>query len=62
MNLHGIFPPLTTPFDSKGNVSLDKLGSNIKILNTYDLRGFLVLGSNGEFPFLSFEEKISIVR
>lgn len=61
MNLHGIFSPLTTPFDSKGNVSLDKLGSNIKILNTYDLRGFLVLGSNGEFPFLSFEEKISIV-
>ena len=61
MNLHGIFPPLTTPFDSEGNVSLDKLGSNIKILNTYDLRGFLVLGSNGEFPFLSFEEKISVI-
>ena len=62
MNLKGIFPPLTTPFDSKGNIFSKKLSSNIKILSNYDLRGFLVLGSNGEFPLLNIEEKIGIIE
>ncbi len=62
MNLKGIFPPLTTPFDSKGNIFLEKLSSNIKKISNYDLRGFLVLGSNGEFPLLSIEEKMGIIE
>ena len=62
MNLQGIFPPLTSPFDSNGNIFLEKLSYNINKLNRYDLRGFLVLGSNGEFPLLSMEEKIAIIE
>lgn len=62
MNLKGIFPPLTTPFNAKGEILPEKLKSNIAELSKYNLRGFLVLGSNGEFPLLSFDEKVSIIN
>lgn len=62
MNLKGIFPPLTTPFNAKGQLYPEKLKSNIEELSKYNLLGLLVLGSNGEFPLLSFDEKVSIIN
>ncbi|MEA1897826.1 MAG: dihydrodipicolinate synthase family protein, partial [Bacteroidota bacterium] len=62
MYLKGIIPPLTTPFDSKGNLVPEKLQANIKFLSKYDLSGYLLLGSNGEFVMLSDEEKLEILK
>lgn len=62
MDLKGIIPPLTTPFDSKGNLAPDKLQANIQLYNKFDLSGYLLLGSNGEFVMLSDEEKIEVLR
>jgi len=61
MNLQGIFPPLTTPFNSKDWFFPEKLRFNIDKLSKYKLRGYLVLGSNGEFPLLSFDEKVLVI-
>jgi 4-hydroxy-2-oxoglutarate aldolase len=60
IDLHGIFPPITTPF-SEGKVAYDKLASNVEKWNRSGLKGFVVLGSNGEYVYLSEEEKRRVV-
>jgi 4-hydroxy-2-oxoglutarate aldolase len=65
LDLAGIFPPIPTPFDAEGSVSPSALKRNLEFLNRYELRGTVVLGSNGELVFLDPEEKtktIEIVR
>ena len=61
LDLHGIFPPITTPFIN-GKVAYDKLASNVERWNRTGLKGFVVLGSNGEYVYLSEEEKRRIVE
>jgi 4-hydroxy-2-oxoglutarate aldolase len=56
IDLHGVFPPITTPFIN-GKVAYDKLASNVEKWNRTGLKGFVVLGSNGEYVYLSEEEK-----
>jgi 4-hydroxy-2-oxoglutarate aldolase len=59
LDLHGVFPPITTPFiDAK--VAYDKLASNVEKWSRTGLKGFVVLGSNGEYVYLSEEEKRTV--
>jgi 4-hydroxy-2-oxoglutarate aldolase len=60
LDLHGIFPPIATPFIN-GKVAYDKLAANIAKWNRTGLKGFVVLGSNGEYVYLSDEEKRTVV-
>jgi 4-hydroxy-2-oxoglutarate aldolase len=62
LDLAGIYPPIPTPFDAQGSVSSSGLKKNLEFLNRYQLRGTVVLGSNGEFVFLDPEEKVRIVE
>ena len=57
----GIYPPLPTPFIND-EIAFDKLEENIAAFNKTGLRGYVTLGSNGEFAFLTREEKIQIVK
>jgi 4-hydroxy-2-oxoglutarate aldolase len=50
------------PFGTDGEVARDKLSGNIGGWNQSDLKGYLVLGSTGEFPHLTFEEKIAVLE
>jgi len=61
LDLHGIFPPITTPF-LEGEVAYDRLASNIEKWSVTGLKGFVVLGSNGEYVSLSEEEKRKVVE
>jgi 4-hydroxy-2-oxoglutarate aldolase len=56
MKLHGIFPPLTTPFAPDGSVALDKLRENIAIYNRMPLAGYVVNGSTSESVLLLWDE------
>ena len=60
VSLRGVFPPIPTPFDAKGSVSLPALVENLERWNHYDLAGYVVLGSNGEAVYLTEEEKILV--
>ncbi|MCK5202445.1 MAG: dihydrodipicolinate synthase family protein, partial [Desulfobacterales bacterium] len=60
IDLQGIFPPITTPFIN-GKVAYDKLASNVEKWSRTGLKGFVVLGSNGEYVYLSEEEKRRLV-
>jgi 4-hydroxy-2-oxoglutarate aldolase len=61
IDLNGIFPPITTPFIDD-NVAYDKLASNIEKWGRTGLKGFVVLGSNGEYVSLSEEEKRKVIE
>lgn len=60
IDLHGVFPPITTPFID-GKVAYDKLASNVEKWSPTGLKGFVVLGSNGEYVSLSEEEKRTVI-
>lgn len=57
MKLQGIFPPITTPFDHKGDLYPVKVRHNIEKYNQITLAGYVVCGSTGESVFLTTEEK-----
>ena len=56
MNLHGIFPPLATPFAADGTLALDRLRDNLAIYNRMGLAGYVVNGSTSESVLLTWEE------
>jgi 4-hydroxy-2-oxoglutarate aldolase len=60
ISLKGCFPPIPTPFDTHGKVDHDHLVLNLEKWQSTSLRGFVVLGSNGEAVFLREEEKLEI--
>jgi dihydrodipicolinate synthase/N-acetylneuraminate lyase len=57
MLLHGIFPPITTPFYPDGNVYFKKLESNVERYSRTPVAGIVVLGSTGEAILLSDQER-----
>jgi 4-hydroxy-2-oxoglutarate aldolase len=61
LDLSGVFPPITTPF-LKGKVAYDKLKLNVDKWSKTGIRGVVVLGSNGEYVYLSEEEKKEAVK
>jgi 4-hydroxy-2-oxoglutarate aldolase len=60
MNLHGIFPPLTTPFAPDGSVALARLRENVARYNRIGLAGYVVNGSTSESVLLRWEEVYSL--
>jgi 4-hydroxy-2-oxoglutarate aldolase len=56
LTLQGIIPPIPTPFKENGDLDLTALKTMIGALEP-DVDGFLVLGSNGEAPYLSDHER-----
>ena len=62
VSLAGVFPPIPTPFRADGELALDKLKSNLAFWNQTGIAGYIVLGSNGEFPFLSEAEKLAVLE
>jgi len=59
--LMGVFAPITTPFDAKGEVAYDKLKDNMGFYANSGLKGYLALGSNGENKSLSNSEKEKVL-
>ncbi|MCP4693046.1 MAG: dihydrodipicolinate synthase family protein [Desulfobacterales bacterium] len=61
ISLDGVFPPIPTTFED-GKVAHDALAENVKKWSRTGIRGMLVLGSNGEYVYLSDEEKKQVVK
>jgi len=62
MLLHGIFPPITTPFYPDGNVYFKKLESNVERYSRTPCAGIVVLGSTGESVMLSDQERRDVLK
>ena len=57
----GIIPPVVTPFTKSGALDLNALQSTIQWLEP-QVDGFLILGSNGEVPYLSEAERTLVLE
>jgi dihydrodipicolinate synthase/N-acetylneuraminate lyase len=62
MFLHGIFPPVTTPFYPEGNVYYKKLEHNVERYSKTPVAGIVVLGSTGEAVMLSDQEQRDVLK
>src|SRR5512143_3046283 len=62
ISLAGIFPPIPTPFKANEDIDLDRLQFNLERWNKEPLSGYVVGGSNGEFVFLTLDERVEVVR
>ncbi len=60
--LRGVFVPHVTPFDEKEDVNKELLRELVHRFEDAGLNGLVTLGSNGEFPYLSFEEKVEVAK
>jgi 4-hydroxy-2-oxoglutarate aldolase len=59
--LDGIFAPITTPF-VQDEVSYDQLTQNVRKYSQTPLKGYFVLGSNGESKSCTETEKLQILE
>ncbi len=62
MFLHGIFPPITTPFYPDGRIYHRTLEQNVEHYSRTPLAGIVVLGSTGEAILLSDEERREVLK
>jgi 4-hydroxy-2-oxoglutarate aldolase len=62
MLLHGIFPPISTPFYPDGDVYFKKLESNVERYTRTPCAGIVVLGSTGEAILLSDQERRDVLK
>src|SRR5687767_4465727 len=60
LKLQGIYPPIATPFDHKGDIYKSKVRHNVEKWNKVALSGYVVCGSTGESVCLTTEEKIEL--
>lgn len=58
----GIYTPIVTPFQKNEEIDFSKLKHNLDKLGKSKLSGIVVLGSNGEFAYLDYEEKLQLVK
>ncbi len=62
MLLHGIFPPITTPFYADGSIYFKKLEANVAQYSRTPVAGIVVLGSTGEAILLSDDEQRQVLQ
>jgi 4-hydroxy-2-oxoglutarate aldolase len=65
MSLNGVMAPLPTPFDGEGRLDVGALQRGLRHWVASPLRGFVMLGSNGEAVMLDEDESdrvISVAR
>jgi len=60
--LQGIIIPAVTTFGEDGSVDLKMMEFNYRRWNQTGVRGYMCLGSNGEFRSLDDEESFSVIR
>lgn len=61
-SFEGIFPPVTTPFDSSDEVDYQAFEENLERYCEFDLSGILILGSTGESVHLTDSESLELVK
>ncbi|MCL2705499.1 MAG: dihydrodipicolinate synthase family protein [Spirochaetaceae bacterium] len=58
--LCGVFAPMCTPFKND-EVDYAGMESNVELMNMSGLKGYFVLGTNGEYKTMSEEEKFKLL-
>ncbi len=60
--LQGVFPPVVTPFNRRGDVDEAAFRANVERYAGIGLGGIVVAGSTGEAPYLTERERLRLVE
>ncbi|MCP4683131.1 MAG: dihydrodipicolinate synthase family protein [Desulfobacterales bacterium] len=60
-NLEGLVAILLTPFKEEGKIDEDGVKHLVGMAIDHRMEGIVVLGSNAEFPYLGFQEKVQVM-
>lgn len=62
--IKGVFPPICTPFEAtkNENISWKHLKSNLEQWENVDFSGYVIHGSNGEYPYLTDNERLELIK
>lgn len=60
--LSGVYPVIPTPFTNNDELDLKALQNILEYALEKNFSGVLILGSNGEAPYLTWEEKVKIIN
>jgi len=60
--IEGIFVPHVTPFDGAEEINEEALRELVEHFIDSGIHGLVTLGSNGEFPYLSYEERKRVLK
>lgn len=62
LDLRGIWAPLVTPFTEDEDVDLEALAFNVQLYGQTPLRGYVALGTTGEFVHLRDDERGRVIE
>lgn len=62
MQFEGIFSPAITPFTKDDEIDEENLMRYLDFLIKHGVHGLFMLGTNGEGPLLTFEEKKKVIK
>ncbi|XP_063431540.1 4-hydroxy-2-oxoglutarate aldolase, mitochondrial-like [Mytilus trossulus] len=62
LDISGVYPPIATPFNADESIAYDKLERNLQQWNTIPFKGYVVQGSNGEYAYLTPEERVEMMK
>ena len=62
LSLHGIVPPTVTAFDADESVDYEATAAHARFVVDHGCHGVVPLGTNGEFPLLTAEERRGVVE
>ncbi|SFF98278.1 4-hydroxy-tetrahydrodipicolinate synthase [Halopelagius inordinatus] len=62
LDLTGVFPAMTTPFDSDGSIDHETLADDVRRLETAGVDGLVPVGSTGESATLTHDEHVEVVE
>lgn len=62
LSLHGIVPPTVTAFDADESVDYEATAAHARFVVEHGCHGVVPLGTNGEFPLLTPEERRGVVE
>ncbi|MEX0787505.1 MAG: dihydrodipicolinate synthase family protein [Anaerolineales bacterium] len=62
LRLGGVYAPLPTAFRADEALDLQELGLNVARWNAEPLAGYVIGGSTGEFPLLTPQERLEVLR
>ena len=60
--LHGILPPMVTPFNSNGEIDEGAFEANLERYRGIGLAGVVVAGTTGEAPYLTPDERLRLTE
>lgn len=60
--MEGVYVPVVTPFDPRGDVDLDTLAAVVEHVLSAGVRGIVACGTTGEYYALTDDERLAVMR